>query len=321
MKGYVIVTGGAGYIGSHVCKALALAGYIPVTYDSLILGHRDAVRWGPFVRGDISDKNLFLHTLRVFDQIACIHLAAYSNVTESIVQASRYYDNNVSGTESILEAIEEHPVEHILFASSASVYGKDSSDPISETTNIGPIHPYGQTKALAEKAIVRFCMTKEISYGILRYFNAAGADPEGQIGERHYPETHAIPLMIQALQGKISRFPLLGNAHPTENGTPIRDFIHVSDLADAHVSTLEYLRRYQKSLVINLGSGTGRSLQEIIDGLTRQTGRTIPVEILSSGAGPSRTIADISLARSLLGWEPKCSDLETILDTALRWHA
>ncbi|MES2198858.1 MAG: UDP-glucose 4-epimerase GalE [Chlamydiota bacterium] len=320
MKGHVLVIGGAGYIGSHVCKALAAHGYIPITYDSLVIGHRLSVKWGPFIKGDILDKALLINTLKTFTPIAVFHLASYSNTRQSVLEAPSYYQNNLLGTASVLEALAESPPSYFLFSSSASVYGMGSSTPIKEDSPLHPTHPYGHTKLLSEYMVEGFCKQKTIQYANLRYFNVAGADPDKEIGETHDPETHLIPLLIQVLKKEKDCFPLLNNKHPTQDGTAQRDFIHVSDLAEAHIHALEWMDTYKKNITLNLGSGTGHTILEILQRLENLTGQKIPIALQPRIEEPPSLIADITKATELLNWIPKRSNLDTIIETALNWH-
>lgn len=320
MKGHVLVIGGAGYIGSHVCKALAAHDYIPITYDSLVIGHRQSVKWGPFVKGDILDKALLVNTLKTFLPLAVFHLASYSNTRQSVLEAPSYYQNNLLGTASVLEALTEYPPAYFLFSSSASVYGMGSSDPIKEDSPLHPTHPYGHTKLLSEYMVEGFCKQNNIHFANLRYFNAAGADPDKEIGETHDPETHLIPLLIQVIKKEKEYFPLLNSKHPTQDGTAKRDFIHVSDLAEGHIHALSWMDKYKKNITLNLGSGTGFTILEIIQRLESLTDKKIPISMQPSIEEPPSLIADTAKMTSLLNWIPKRSNLDTIIETALNWH-
>lgn len=320
MKGHVLVIGGAGYIGSHICKVLAANGYLPITYDSLVIGRRLSVKWGPFIKGDILDKELLESTLKTFTPMAVFHLASYSNTRQSVLEANSYYQNNLLGTASVLESLSKSPPAYFIFSSSAAVYGMGSSSPIEETSPLHPIHPYGHTKLLSEYMVEGFCKQNNIHYANLRYFNVAGADPDKEIGELHDPETHLIPLLIQVLKKDKPYFPLLNNKHPTQDGTAQRDFIHVSDLAKAHIHVLEWMKQEQKNITLNLGSGTGYTILEILERLESLTGQKIATALQSAIEEPPSLIANTSKASSLLNWTPKHSNLDTILETALAWH-
>jgi len=320
MTNRVLVTGGAGYIGSHICKALALAGYTPVTYDSLEIGNRSAVKWGPLVEGNILDKSLLSETIKMFRPIAVFHLASYSNMRESLSQKDLYYKNNLVGTASVLECLTSAPPRCFLFSSSASVYGAGSNSPLKENSPVVPGHPYGHTKLLSEYMIEGFCKQRGIHYGNLRYFNAAGADPDGEIGEAHDPETHLIPLLIQVLKNEKAEFSLLNRSHKTADGTAERDFIHVSDLAEGHILAFRFMESEKKNLTINLGSGKGHTILEIVKRLEELSGKKIRVVSGQPTDEPGSLIADITSGSSLIGWNPKHSTLDTILQTALHWH-
>lgn len=320
MKENILVTGGAGYIGSHVCKALAASGYTPITYDSLTIGKRSSVKWGPLIQGDILDKVLFTRTLKEFSPLAVFHLASFSNTRQSVLEANSYYENNLLGTASILECLAKHPPHYLLFSSSAAVYGMGSNQPLEESAPLHPTHPYGHTKLLSEYMIEGFCKQNGIHFANLRYFNAAGADPDKEIGEAHDPETHLIPLLIQVVKKEKSYFPLLNSKHPTPDGTARRDFIHVSDLAEGHIQALAWMEKYKKNITLNLGSGTGYTILEIIKRLESLTNTKIPLSSESATAEPASLIANIKAATTSLHFNPKLSSLDTILETALNWH-
>ncbi len=320
MEQCVLVTGGAGYIGSHLCKTLALHGYTPIVYDSFKTGHRSFVLWGPSIEGDVLDTSLLTATLKQFNPCAVFHLAADSHVRASILDPLVYYKNNLGGTLSLLQAMSFYPIPHLIFSSSASVYGNGDLQPLLETAPLNPTHPYGRTKLVAEQMIADFCKTKKIHYAILRYFNAAGADLEGKIGEMHNPETHLIPLLIQVLQGKKEAFQLFGKKHPTHDGTAKRDFVHVSDLAEGHVAALQWLQKFEGNLTLNFGSGKGHTILDVASLLEAKTNRKIPIIESHSLDEPTSLIAEITLAKEFLSWSPKLSSLDNILETALRWH-
>lgn len=320
MNKTVLVTGGAGYIGSHLCKALAAAGYEPVTYDSLELGHKAFVRFGPLVQGNILDKSLLISTIKQFQPVSVFHLAAYTNARCLQEEIPSYYENNFIGTQTVLEALQECPPSSFIFSSSASVYGFGGKDPISESSPTKPLSHYGKTKLACENLISTSCEKLGIAHGILRYFNVAGADRSGEIGENHNPETHLIPFLIQVLQQEKEHFPLLVDDHPTHDGSAKRDFIHVSDLAQAHVDTLQWLEKHKKPLTLNLGSGLGHTILDVVAHLEKIMQKKIKVQKASPIQEPACLVADISRAKSLLGWEPKHSDLSTILTSALNWH-
>lgn len=321
MKAAILITGGAGYIGSHLCKALAKDGYTPIVYDSFKTGHRSFVRWGPYVEGDMLDVAKLSSTIREFSPLAIFHLAADSHVRSSLTNPLLYYKNNLGGVLSLLEALTIAPVPYLVFSSSAAVYGAGSCALIKEDAPLKPINPYGQTKLMAEQMIADFCATKEIRYANLRYFNAAGADLEKEIGESHSPESHVIPLLIEVLQRKRECFVLFGKHHPTRDGTACRDFIHVTDLAEGHLAALRWMQVTQENITLNLGSGKGYTILEIIEALERKVSKKIKVVESIPLEEPATLIADSSLAQDLLQWTPVHSSLDQILETALRWHS
>ncbi|GIL03125.1 MAG: UDP-glucose 4-epimerase GalE [Alphaproteobacteria bacterium] len=317
----ILVTGGAGYIGSHACKALAAAGHLPVTYDSLVLGHERAVAWGPLERGDITDRPRLAAVLARHRPAAVMHFAALSDVAQSMADPGRYYANNVGGTLCLLEAMRDHGVDRIVLSSTASVYGVPATVPVGEDAPLAPINPYGASKAMAERLIADFAAAHGLGWMALRYFNAAGADPDGETGEDHDPETHLIPLVLAAAAGRRGAVTVNGDDYDTPDGTCIRDYVHVSDLADAHVLALEALLAGSGSAVCNLGNGAGFSVRQVIAAAERTTGRKVPVITGPRRPGdPAVLVADAGRARRLLGWAPRLSDLETIIATAWRWH-
>lgn len=317
----VLVAGGAGYIGSHACKALARAGHEPIVYDNLVYGHRWAVRWGPFEHGDILDRNRLDQVFRQYEPEAIMHFAAYTYVGESVAQPGKYYNNNVSGSLALLQAARDHDVDSIVFSSTCAVYGLPDAVPISEHHPKRPINPYGTTKLMIETMLGDFESAHGMKYAALRYFNAAGADPEGEVGEAHDPETHLIPLVIDAAAGRRPHVSIFGTDYPTPDGTAIRDYVHVSDLAVAHVAALEYLSKERRSLSVNLGTGNGYSVREVISAVEQVSGHRVPVKEVDRRAGdPPVLVAAPGHGRSLLGWAPSRSDLHSIIQTAWKWH-
>lgn len=313
----ILVTGGAGYIGSHTCKALRMAGYTPIAYDDLSHGHAEAVKWGPLVQADILDHETLVATLRTHAVQGVIHFAGLIAVGESVREPARYHRINVQGTQNLANAIQEAGAAPIVFSSSAAVYGIPDTVPIAEDAAQNPISPYGENKRDCE----RLLSASGLPAASLRYFNAAGADPAGEAGERHDPETHLIPLVLDAAIGRRPHITIHGEDYPTPDGTCIRDYIHVSDLAEAHVRALQHLRAGKPGFAANLGTGTGISVREIIEQARRVTGRNIPVEIGPRRAGdPPQLVSDPSRAKSLLGWQPTRSNLASIMDDAWRWH-
>jgi UDP-arabinose 4-epimerase len=321
MKRNLLVTGGAGYIGSHTCKALASAGYQPITYDNLSTGHRWAVKWGPLVVGDLADKECLCSTMLEFDVQAVLHFAAHAYVGESMTAPRKYFHNNVVNSLSLLDAMLDAGVRRIVFSSSCATYGNPQLLPIGEEHIQIPVNPYGETKLCVEKALRWY----EEAYGLrsvtLRYFNAAGADPEGEIGECHDPETHLIPLAIAAAQGTIPHLTIFGSDYATPDGTPVRDYVHVSDLASAHVKAVDRLFEGSRSLRLNLGTGQGYSVREVISAVAQAAKRPVPIKAAPRRSGdPASLIAGAGHAKAALGWTPQLSEIGTIVDTAWHWH-
>ncbi|MGC2203470.1 MAG: UDP-glucose 4-epimerase GalE [Stellaceae bacterium] len=321
MSKSVLVTGGAGYIGSHACKALARAGYRPVVFDNLSRGHRGAVRWGPLVEGDIADQANLIATLDEYRISAVMHFAAYAYVGESVTDPAMYYRNNFGGTLSLLEAMREAGIDTIVFSSTCATYGTPARVPISESTTQLPVNPYGETKLAIERALRWYGEAYGLRWAALRYFNAAGADPDGEVGELHEPETHLIPLVLQAAIGARPHIDIYGTDYPTPDGTAIRDYIHVQDLADAHLRALEHLGAEGGSMALNLGTGQGHSVREVVRAAEIISGRRIQCRYTARRPGdPPALVADPGLATELLGWHPQISDLDSIISTALAWH-
>jgi len=317
----VLVTGGAGYIGSHVCKALAAAGYRPVTYDNLSEGHRWAVRWGPLERGNLSHTARIENAIRRYRPASVIHLAGVIAAGESVTDPAKYYEINVAGTLSLLGVMRQQGVERIVFSSSAAVYGEPHSTPITEVHPLAPVNPYGAGKLACERMIQDFSAAYGLRSVALRYFNAAGADPAGDIGEAHRVETHLVPLVLGAALGERPHVSVYGTDYPTRDGTCVRDYVHVSDLAAAHVLAMEYVREQPGSHVFNLGTGTGATVAEVIAAARRVSGRAIGVRNQPRRAGdPAVLVADAARAKDRLGWAPKNTDLEQVISSAWRWH-
>ncbi|HYU13201.1 MAG TPA: UDP-glucose 4-epimerase GalE [Stellaceae bacterium] len=321
MSQSILVTGGAGYVGSHACKALANAGYRPVVYDNLSRGHREAVRWGPVLEGDLHDRERLVAALREHQIGAVMHFAAFAYVDESVAEPEIYYRNNVGGTLALLAAMREAAVGTIVFSSTCAVYGIPDRLPITETTAKAPLSPYGETKLAIERALHWYAGGFGLRYAALRYFNAAGADPDGEIGEDHNPETHLIPRVLRAALGTGEPVEIYGTDYPTVDGTAIRDYIHVADLADAHVRALGYLTAGGDSGALNLGAGEGCSVRQVIAAVERIAGRPVPSRETARRPGdPPELVADPALARTRLGWQARHSDLDTIIRTALAWE-
>ena len=314
----ILVFGGAGYVGAHACKALGAAGWLPVAYDNLLNGHEKAVKWGPLERGDILDRTRLDEVLAVHQPVAAMHFAALTSVAESVAHPDAYRRNNVEGSRNLLGALLEHGVSHIVFSSTAAVYGMPLAVPIPEEAPKSPINPYGETKLAVENMLEELAHEQGLTATTLRYFNAAGADPEGGIGEDHDPETHLIPLALAAASGTGQALTLYGDEYPTPDGTCVRDYIHVSDLADAHVAALRHGAGFR---VFNLGTGTGTSVRQVLDKVERVTGNAVPHWIGPRRAGdPAELVADPSRAFAELGWTPRTSDLDSIVRTAWSWH-
>ncbi|MDH3347367.1 MAG: UDP-glucose 4-epimerase GalE [Desulfobulbaceae bacterium] len=321
MNKTILVTGGAGFIGSHTCKLLKQNGYNPVAYDNLVYGHEESVKWGPLIIGDLFDRNKLLQVFKKYEPAAVIHFAAYAYVGESMVDPGKYYDNNVAGTVSLLETMREVNCKTIVFSSTCAAYGIPDSLPITEASTVSPINPYGRSKLMIEQMLADYEKAYGIKYVALRYFNAAGADLDGEIGEDHTPETHIIPLTIFAAQGKREALEIFGTDYPTEDGTAIRDYIHVSDLADAHIKSIEYLKAEQHSEIINLGTGKGNSVKELINTVSKVIGLEVPAIYKGRRPGdPPILVASADLAAEKLHWRPRIDILETIINSAWQWH-
>ena len=318
----ILVTGGAGYIGSHTCKALAAAGYRPIAFDNLSLGHRWAVRWGPLVEGELLDSGAVERAIREHRVEAVVHFAASAYVGDSMRDPAAYYRNNVLTTLSLLDAMRTTGVGDIIFSSSCSVYGNPSRLPIDESHPTNPLSPYGQSKLDGENALRWYGQGYGMRWIALRYFNAAGADAEGETGEDHDPETRLMPRAIMAAMGTGPELGVFGTDHPTPDGTAIRDYVHVSDLARAHVAALRALQKGVESQVLNLGTGRGYSVREVLNTVGSVLGRKVPHVLAPRREGdPAEVIADPRRAATVLGWTAQESALESIVATAARWHA
>jgi UDP-arabinose 4-epimerase len=314
-----LVTGGAGFVGSHTCKALAAHGFLPVAFDDLSRGHADFVRWGPLVQGDILDAIALNTAFERYRPTAVIHFAALAYVGESMSRPLAYYRVNVAGLINVIEAMLRYGIHTIVFSSSCATYGIPDRQPIAENAPQRPINPYGHSKLAGEQILADVRTAEELRVAVLRYFNAAGADPEGELVERHDPETHLIPLAIDAAIGQGPPLQIFGNDYPTADGTCERDFIHVSDLATAHVQALRRLNASNPSLTVNLGTGKSTSIRRIIEAVERVTSRAVPVIHAARRPGdPPVLVADPSRARNLIGFEPRFSDIDTIVATAWR---
>jgi UDP-arabinose 4-epimerase len=316
----VLVTGGAGYIGSHACKALAAAGYRPITFDSLVAGHRRAVKWGPFEHGDIRDAGRLVEVIQLYRPAAVMHFAASAYVGESVVEPEKYYSNNVTGTISLLGAMRKCKVSEIVFSSTCATYGEPERVPITEAAVQNPINPYGRSKLMVENVLRDYVQAYGLSATALRYFNAAGADPDGEIGEDHDPETHLVPLVLRAALDPEQPITIFGTDYPTHDGTCVRDFAHVSDIASAHVLALQICSNEARFRAFNLGTGVGHSVREVLDMAERVTVKKVHAQFGPHRTGdPARLVADPAKARQDLGWRARHSELHEIISTAWAW--
>jgi len=310
----ILVVGGAGYIGSHMAKMLVWSGHSVIVLDNLCTGFRDAVRYGRLIEGDLADSALLDQIFTENDIAAVLHFAALSQVGESMREPARYYRNNVANTQNLLDAMLRHGVKRFIFSSTAAIFGEPKTPLIDEHHPQRPINPYGHSKRMVEEVLADYDKAYGLRYVCLRYFNAAGADPEGELGERHDPETHLIPLVLQAASGRRDHIAVFGNDYPTPDGTCVRDYIHVWDLCSAHLLALEHLLADGRSDAFNLGNGAGFSVQEVIDTARQVTGREIPVHTQDRRPGdPAVLVADGQKARRELGWEPRFAALDQII--------
>ena len=316
----ILVTGGAGFVGSHACKALAAAGYLPVTLDNLERGHEWAVKWGPLERGDIRDKRCLQRAFEAWRPDALVHFAAYAYVGESNCEPLKYYETNVGGTANLLEACVTFGCKYVVFSSSCATYGIPARLPLTETDPQRPINPYGRTKLIGEQMLHDAEVAHGIRHVALRYFNAAGADPSGDLGERHEPETHLIPLVLFTAMGRQSSVRIFGNDYPTVDGTCIRDYVHVSDLANAHVAAVGWLAAANGSNSFNLGNGHGFSVAQIVEAAELITGKEIKTEICARRPGdPPVLICDSTKAKLALGWTPQFPHVNQQIAHAWKW--
>jgi UDP-arabinose 4-epimerase len=318
----IIITGGAGYIGSHTAKFLARQGLEPVVVDDLSTGHRASVRWGPFVQCDIADQDALARAFDHYAVDAVMHLGASCSAGDSMAQPSQYFRNNVSKTLVLLDTMLQAGVKKIVFSSTCAIYGSPAGVPIAESAPQIPVNPYGESKRFVERALKWYSDAYGLAWVALRYFNAAGADPEGELGEQHDPETHLIPQAILAALGQAPELKIYGSDHPTSDGSAIRDYVHVADLASTNFQALEYLRAGGASVALNLGSGQGHSVLEVVRAVEASTGRNVPAQVVARRAGdPPVLLADTRRAKEILGWTPQHSTFENIIATAHRWHA
>lgn len=317
----VLVTGGAGYIGSHACKALRSAGFTPVTFDNLITGWQDAVKFGPFEHGDLLDRAALDAVFEKHEPVAVIHFAALSQVGESMQQPGRYWHNNVTGSMNLLDAAVQANCDQIVFSSTCATYGDQDNVVLDENSPQNPINAYGASKRAIEDMLRDYEVAHGLRHVIFRYFNVAGADPEGEVGEFHQPETHLVPLMLDAIAGKRDALTVFGSDYDTPDGTCIRDYVHVCDLVDAHVLGLKWLAEGKDSRVFNLGTGKGFSVREVIDHSREVTNQTVPIVEGSRRPGDcTKLVSGSHRAKVELGWEPQRSTLKHMISDAWRWH-
>jgi UDP-glucose-4-epimerase GalE len=317
----ILITGGAGYIGSHSAKALAQTGFYPVVVDDLRTGHRTSVRWGPLVEIDLADKAALGKVFEVYPIAAVIHFAGSAYVGESMGAPQLYFQNNVGSTLSLLGCMLDHGVDKIVFSSSCATYGHPQAIPIAEEHPQQPVNPYGESKLMVEKVLYWYARAYGLRYAILRYFNAAGADPEGQLGEMHDPEPHLIPRVIAAALGSLSTVDVYGTDYDTPDGTAVRDYIHVTDLAEGHVAAMRYLESGGAAAAFNLGTGMGSSVRQVIAAVERAGRRKVPHQDLPRRPGdPAQLVAEAHKAVACLGWRPRHSELDYIVQTAWNWH-
>lgn len=318
---HVLVCGGAGYIGAHMAKALACAGCKVTVFDNLSTGHRAAVQWGALVEGDLLDKDALGRLFKTHRFDAVMHFCAWSQVGESVRDPYAYYRNNVSGTLSLLEAMRDASVDRLVFSSTAAVYGLPMTDKLGESHPTSPINPYGASKWMVERILSDAAAAYGLRSVALRYFNAAGADPEGQVGESHTPETHLIPNVLRQALGIGADLQVFGDDYPTRDGTCVRDYVHVNDLASAHLLAMRYLDAHPGAHCFNLGSGSGYTVREVIEAARQVTGKPIPFSLAPRRAGdPPVLVADSIRATNVLGWRPSFRAISDIVETAWRWH-
>lgn len=317
----ILVVGGAGYIGSHMVKQLSISGKEVITLDNLSCGYRDAVKYGEFVEGDLGDPAVLDHIFSNYSIDAVMHFAAFIEVGESVRDPARYYRNNVVNTLILLDAMLQHDIRHFIFSSTAAIFGEPDYTPIDEKHGKNPINPYGRTKLMVEHILQDYDSAYGMKSTCLRYFNAAGADPDGELGERHDPETHLIPLILQAASGRREDIRIFGNDYPTDDGTCVRDYIHINDLCKAHSLALERMLQTGCSARYNLGNGKGFSVQQVIDTTRKVTGRDFKVTLDERRPGdPAILVADSAFANNELGWQPEHPELESIIETAWKWE-
>jgi len=318
---HVLVTGGAGYIGSHACKVLAQSGYVPVTYDNLSTGWKDAVKFGPFERGDLNDRENLDRVFQQYKPVAVMHFAAFSQVGEAMEQPGKYWRNNVLGSLTLIEAAAENGCLDFVFSSTCATYGDQDNVVLDEYSIQKPTNAYGASKRAIEDILTDFGHSHGLNSVVFRYFNVAGADPDGEVGEFHQPETHLVPIILEVIQGKRPSLTIFGDDYDTPDGTCIRDYVHVMDLVDAHVLGLKWLADKKGSRVFNLGTGNGFSVREVVDSSSQITNQKVTTVDGSRRAGDcTKLVSGSSRAKEELGWNPTRSNLKTMISDAWRWH-
>lgn len=317
----ILVAGGAGYIGSHVCREISRAGYSPIAYDNLVTGFKELVKWGEFENGDVLDAERLSAVMNKYKPAAVVHMAAYIAAGESVKNPAKYYRNNTFGGLALLETMQKCGVKNIVFSSTAAVYGIPAIVPIKEDTPTKPINPYGASKLMVEQMLHDFGVSAGIKYVALRYFNAAGADEDAETGCKHEQPNNLIPILMDVQTGKRDKIEIFGTDYETSDGTAIRDYIHVSDLARAHVKALEYLFADKESTILNLGTGRGYTVREVVQSVEKVTGKKVPyIDSPRRVGDPAILVADSSLAKTVLGWEAEYNNIDDITKTAWQWQ-
>ncbi|MCK9150792.1 UDP-glucose 4-epimerase GalE [Methanobacterium alcaliphilum] len=317
----ILIIGGAGYIGSHINKMLNQLGHETIILDNLSYGHKEFTKWGKFIEGDINETAKLERIFQNYPVDSVMHFAAFTYVGESVTNPQKYYVNNVKNTLNLLETMNKYHIKNFIFSSTCAVYGEPQELPLKEDHPLNPINPYGRSKLMIENILKDYSEAYDFNYASLRYFNAAGADPEAEIGEWHDPETHLIPLVLDAASGRRDAINIFGTDYPTKDGTCIRDYIHVCDLAQAHLKALDYLKDKDTSEIFNLGNGNGFSVREVIETAARITGQKIKsIEDKPRAGDPPILIGSAAKAKKVLGWKPHWKDLSEIIETSWKWH-
>jgi len=317
----ILVTGGAGYIGSHVCKALFQKGFLPITYDNLCSGNKEAVQWGPLEQGDIRDRERLSQVIRQYNPSAIMHFAGLIQVGDSVENPEIYYENNVFGSLCLLQEARAHHIKNLVFSSTAAVYGAHEDEPLSESAALTPMSPYGRTKLAMENMIRDFSSAYGLNHAILRYFNAAGADPDTHTGTAYRKDTHLIPLLMRVCAGIKPDIKIFGNDYDTPDGTAIRDYVHVTDLAEAHIRAMRYIMTKDRSLTLNVGTSQGHSVRQVIDTARIIAGHPVPArEDVRRAGDPAILVADAAKIKNVLDWKPLYSDMNSIIETAWKWR-